>query len=401
MNSISTRSHAAPPAQREEANGVSTARLPATLQVHRDTADVLVVAPGGNWLLRSNLPGIEAVEMELSRGMPPRRMEFDTTGLGEWNSGLVSFTLKCHSLCESHHLPLVEETLPPGLRKLLRLAVAVPETKDARHDDGRHSPLYRLGDRAIAGWSREQELMSFLGEGVLAFFKLLRGKAQLRWADAWLAMQQCGPEALGVVALINFLVGVILAFVGAVQLKQVGASIFVADLVAIGTVREMGCIMTGVILCGRTGAAFAAQLGAMKVNEELDAFRTFGISPIEYLVLPRVLALLLMMPLLCVFADAIAIGGGYLVSISMLDVTSTEYLRRTIEAIKLQSFLLGISKGAFFGVVVAVSGCLRGMQCGTNAAAVGQATTSSVVTGITVIVAADGIFAVLCNALKI
>jgi phospholipid/cholesterol/gamma-HCH transport system permease protein len=229
----------------------------------------------------------------------------------------------------------------------------------------------------------------------------VRGKAQVRWSDAWLVVQQCGPEALGVVALINFLVGVILAFVGAVQLRQVGASVFVADLVAIGTVREMGCLMTGMILCGRTGAAFAAQLGAMKVNEEIDALRTFGISPIEFLVLPRILALLLMMPLLCVFADAIAITGGYMVSVSMLDVTSTEYIRRTIEAIKLQSFFLGIVKGAFFGILVSVSGCLRGMQCGTNAAAVGQATTSSVVTGITSIVAADGVFAVLCNALDI
>jgi phospholipid/cholesterol/gamma-HCH transport system permease protein len=171
--------------------------------------------------------------------------------------------------------------------------------------------------------------------------------------------------------------------------------------VAIGTVREMGCIMTGVILCGRTGAAFAAQLGAMKVNEEIDAFKTFAISPIEFLVVPRMLALLVMMPFLCVFADVISLFGGYIVSVSMLDVTSTEYITRTIEAITLKSFLLGIFKGAFFGIIVAVSGCLRGIQCGSNAAAVGDATTSAVVTGITVIVAADGLFAVICNALKI
>ena len=180
-----------------------------------------------------------------------------------------------------------------------------------------------------------------------------------------------------------------------------GWPLIAADLVAIGTVREMGCIMTGVILCGRTGAAFAAQLGAMKVNEEIDAFKTLGISPIEFLVVPRIVALLLMMPLLCVFADVIAIGGGYLVSISMLDVSSHEYIRRTLEAITLKSFLLGIFKGSFFGILVAIAGCMRGMQCGTNAAAVGRSTTSAVVTGITSIVAADGGFAVLCNALGI
>lgn len=373
----------------------------AALTVRREGTRALSIALAGDWLMRAGLPGVGLVEAELSEGNPPRRMDFDTVALGEWNSGLVSFVLKCHALCARYRMEFAIETLPPGLRKLIHLALAVPENKDAHHAGDKHSTLHRLGDRAIATWSLEQEFLAFLGENVLAFINLLRGKAQLRWSDTWLAMQQCGPEALGVVALINFLVGVILAFVGSVQLSQVGASSFVADLVAIGAVREMGCIMTGVILCGRTGAAFAAQLGAMKVNEEIDAFKTFGISPIEFLVLPRIVALLLMMPLLCVFADAIAIAGGYLVSISMLDVSSTEYIRRTIEAITLKSFLLGIFKGAFFGILVAVSGCLRGMQCGTNAAAVGQATTSSVVTGITSIVAADGLFAVLCNALGI
>jgi phospholipid/cholesterol/gamma-HCH transport system permease protein len=159
--------------------------------------------------------------------------------------------------------------------------------------------------------------------------------------------------------------------------------------------------MTGIILCGRTGAAFAAQLGTMKVNQEIEAFQTFGISPIEFLVLPRMVALSLMMPLLCIFAVVIAIAGGFLVSTLMLDVTPMLYLNRTVSTITLTSFLLGISKGAFFGVVVALTGCLRGMQCGTNAAAVGQATTSAVVTGITTIIAADGLFAVLCNLLHI
>jgi phospholipid/cholesterol/gamma-HCH transport system permease protein len=214
-------------------------------------------------------------------------------------------------------------------------------------------------------------------------------------------MQEAGPEALGIVALINFLVGLIMAFVGAVQLEQFGASIYVADLVAIAMVREMGCLMTGIIMSGRTGAAFAAQLGTMKVNEELDAFKTFGISPIEFLVLPRIIALVVMMPLLCVFADAIGILGGGVVALGLLDVTMAEYAIRTVEAIELKAFLLGVFKGSVFGLIVALSGCLRGLQCGSNAAAVGQATTSAVVAGITSIIAADGVFAVLCHLLKI
>src|SRR5262249_139233 len=151
--------------------------------------------------------------------------------------------------------------------------------------------------------------------------------------------------ALGIVALINFLIGLILAFVGAIQLQRFGASLYVADLVGIATVREMGCVMTGIIICGRTGAPFAAHLGTMKVNEEINALQTFGISPIEFLVLPRMIALVLMMPFLCLFADLISIAGGYFVSVGMLDVTSTIYINRTIQAIELKSFLLGIGKG--------------------------------------------------------
>jgi len=193
----------------------------------------------------------------------------------------------------------------------------------------------------------------------------------------------------------------ILAFVGATELAQFGASIYTADLVAVATVREMACIMTGIIICGRTGAAFAAQLGTMKVNQEIEAFQTFGISPFEFLVLPRMLALILMMPLLCIFADLIAIAGGFVVATLMLDVSPVLYLDRTVESIRLYAFLLGVFKGGFFGVLVALTGCLRGMQCGTNAAAVGQATTSAVVTGIAWIIASDGIFAVICSALHI
>jgi phospholipid/cholesterol/gamma-HCH transport system permease protein len=214
-------------------------------------------------------------------------------------------------------------------------------------------------------------------------------------------MQECGPESLGIVALINFLIELILAFVGATELANFGTSIYTADLVAVATVREMGCLMTGIIICGRTGAAFAAQLGTMKVNQEIEAFQTFGIAPVEFLVLPRMLALIFMMPLLCLFADLISITGGFVVSTLMLDITPALYMSRTLASINLAGFLLGVFKGAFFGIIVALTGCLRGMQCGTNAAAVGQATTSAVVTGITCIIASDGVFAVICNALHI
>jgi phospholipid/cholesterol/gamma-HCH transport system permease protein len=201
--------------------------------------------------------------------------------------------------------------------------------------------------------------------------------------------------------MINFLVGLILAFVGAVQLRRFGASGYVADLVSLATLRETACTMTGIILCGRVGAAFAAQLGTMKVSEEIAAFQTFAISPIEFLVLPRMVALMLVMPFLCVFADLISISGGLLVAVSMLDISFTEYVSRVVHVVQLKSFLLGVVKASCFGFLVACAGCYRGMQSGKSAAAVGEATTKAVVTGITAIVAFDGVFAVLSNALNI
>jgi len=345
-------------------------------------------------------PEADALEKDLKDGSV-KALEFETTTLGRRDSGLLAFLVSGNDLCNRLQIEFKLGSLPEGVQKLIRLSQAVPEKEDARREEEPTSLFHSVGEFAIQKHSGLNQTFSFIGETVSAGVTLLRGKAQFRWSDAFVVMQEVGPEALGVVALINFLVGVILAFVGSVQLQQFGAAIYVADLVAIGTVREMGALMTGIILSGRTGAAFAAQLGTMKVNEEIDAFKTFGISPIEFLVLPRILALLLMMPLLVVFANAIALLGGYVVSVSMLDVTSVEYFNRSVAAITIPSFLLGIFKGAFFGILVAVTGCLRGIQCGSNAAAVGQAATSAVVMGITSIIAADGIFAVLCNALNI
>jgi phospholipid/cholesterol/gamma-HCH transport system permease protein len=366
----------------------------------RDSSGVLTVGLTGDWLGRAEGGFFTRIEKELSDG-GVKAIAFDATGLGKWGSGLVALLFKCVGICEKCQVEFRAETLPDGLAKLIGLARAVPEKKDAARSQARPPFLQRVGVAGLGAWDGAFTMMRFIGENVLAFMKLVRGKAQFRWVDTFQAMQECGPQALGIVALINFLIGLILAFVGATQLAMFGASIYTADLVAIATVREMGCIMTGIILCGRTGAAFAAQLGTMKVNQEIEAFQTFGISPVEFLVLPRMLALILMMPLLCVFADVIAIAGGFLVSTLMLDVTPMLYLGRTVATITLTSFLLGIVKGAYFGVVVALTGCLRGMQCGTNAAAVGQATTSAVVTGITVIIASDGLFAVICSALHI
>ena len=372
---------------------------PARLTARRN-ADVLLVEIAGDWLDRTGLPDVSAVAQELA-GSGVQALEFEAKELQGWDSALLVRILAINDLCAKGKVEFRAKTLPDGLAKLVALSQAVPEKTDAARRDVPLTFFQRVGELGLNAWTGGAAMLSFVGESVVASLKLVRGRAQFRWSDTLMIIQQCGPEALGIVALINFLIGMILAFVGATQLAQFGASIFTADLVAVATVREMAAIMTGIIMCGRTGAAFAAQLGTMKVNQEIEAFRTFGISPFEFLVLPRMLALILMMPLLCLFADLIAIAGGFLVSTLMLEVSPELYLDRTVSSIQLVAFLLGVFKGGFFGVLIALTGCLRGMQCGTNAAAVGQATTSAVVTGITLIIASDGLFAVICNALNI
>jgi phospholipid/cholesterol/gamma-HCH transport system permease protein len=235
----------------------------------------------------------------------------------------------------------------------------------------------------------------------LTSIRLARRKARYRASDLWLLIQQCGVEALPIVTLISFLVGVILAFVGAIQLKQFGAQIYVANLVGVAMTREMGALMTAILMAGRTGAAFAAELGTMKVTQELDAFTTAGFSVFEFLVLPRVLALVLMMPLLCLYADFVGILGGTAIGVGMLDLSPRVYLEQTIQAVRLVDTAGGVFKASVYGGLIALAGCLRGLQAGSSASAVGRAATSAVVTGMVAIIVACGLFAFLFYILGI
>jgi phospholipid/cholesterol/gamma-HCH transport system permease protein len=374
---------------------------PATLDVRQTSSDVLVVALAGEWKTRPGLTDVAAVRDALRGNTTVKRVSFHTAALKDWNSGLIAFLLKCEELCQQENVACDRSSLPRGVERLMQLAEAVPAHADGQRGQSTAGFVEGAGLAWLRLASATRGNVRFLGECAIAIGNLLRGCATFRRRDALVLLQQCGAEALGIVALIAFLVGLIMAFVGSVQLARFGASIYVADMVAIAMVREMGCMMTAVILCGRTGAAFAAQLGTMKVNQELDAFATIGIAPVDFLVTPRVVALLLMIPLLTVFADLVGIVGGSLVAMSMLHLSALEYGQETLRALNLTQFSTGVVKSLVFGLILAVTACLRGMQCGTNAEAVGRATTSAVVTGITWIIIADAVFAVIFNALGI
>ena len=339
------------------------------------------------------------VYKQLDASPTVRRLAFEAQELTGWDSRLLTFLRQVMEASTQRQMVVDQHGLPEGVRRLLALAAAVPEREGARRGAPRPSWLASIGTAVLASWKGAWEMVDFIGEAVLACLRCVVGAARFRRVDLVLFVQECGAQALGIVTLISFLIGLILAFMGAVQLRQFGAQIYVADLVGLGMTREMGAVMTGVIMAGRTGAAFAAQLGTMQVNEEIDALTTMGIPPMEFLVLPRMLALMVMMPLLCVYADLVGMGAGLLIGTGLLDMSLVEYVNETRKAVHLVDCGLGLFKSVVFGALVALAGCVRGMQCGRSAAAVGAAATSAVVTGIVWIIASDGLFAVLTERL--
>jgi phospholipid/cholesterol/gamma-HCH transport system permease protein len=364
-------------------------------------ADAILVRLSGAWRLRGGFPSATLVERELDSSPMVRGVVLEAQQLTYWDSSVLTFLVEASELCRRRRIHMDRGGLPDGLRRLLELAEAVPEKKGARKEDVEAPFFQRVGNTTIGVALSLGEMLHFLGEMTLTFIRLFRMRVRFRAVDLLLLIQQCGAQALPIVTLISFLVGVILAFVGAVQLKQFGAQIYVADLVGIAMIREMGAMMTGIIMAGRTGAAFAAQLGTMKVTQEIDAFTTMGFSPLEFLVLPRVIALILMMPLLCLYSDLVGVIGGAVIGVGMLDLSWSTYLRETSQAIDLTDVFGGVFKASVYGVLIALSGCLRGIQCGNSSSAVGDAATSAVVTGIVAIVVACGVFAVVFYVLGI
>jgi phospholipid/cholesterol/gamma-HCH transport system permease protein len=371
------------------------------LSLERAGESTLVIKLRGKWHVSRNLPEPGLVTSELSGKPSPARVAFDASQLSGWDSGLVSFLVGVSKLCRARGIADDRSGLPSGVQRLLALAEAVPEKKGARADGAKPSFFVRVGDATLDYGRAVSGTMAFVGDLSLIGAKFVFGRARFRRVDLVENVQDCGARAVGIVTLISFLVGVILAFMGAVQLQQFGASIYVADLVSIGMVREMGAMMTAIIMSGRTGAAFAAQLGTMKVTQETDALTTMGISPLEFLVLPRVIALVLMMPLLCLYSDLMGILGGAFVGVSMLGLSLGGYMRETIHALTLSNVFIGLTKATVYGALIAMAGCLRGLQCGSSSSAVGDAATRAVVSSIVLVVVACGIFAFMTNLLGI
>lgn len=383
------------------ADAVSATTERNKLSFGRTDQDTLLVRLAGDWRMDETQPPLAEVGQQLASSPTPRRLAFDTTALGDWDSTFLTFLLQISTLAEQSQIVIDRGGLPSGVQEILTIAEAVPEKADARIEEHRPPLLDRIGDGVIAATAAASDFVDFFGEVTESFGRLLRGTAQFRKRDLALEIQKAGADALGIVAVVAFLLGLILAFVGAVQLQQFGATIYVADLVGIAMVHDMGALITAIVIAGRSGAAYAAQLGSMKVNQEIDALTTLGISPIDFLVLPRVLALVLMMPMLTLYADLVGILGGLMVGTGMLGLTAQVYVQETLKAVSLTDLFGGLLKGAVYGTLVALAGCMRGIQSSRSASGVGDAATSAVVTAIVAIIAAAGVFAVAFYALGI
>jgi phospholipid/cholesterol/gamma-HCH transport system permease protein len=375
--------------------------VPPRIRVSGGGLQPVQVSISGTWIRSAGMPQGEDAFRAVTDAKPPNRVQVAAVDLAGWDSTLVAFLLRLQAAADHAGVSVDWDGLPAGTRRLLELASAVPERTGTGRAGGQVSPLAKLGKWALSMSDETRDTVRFLGQVVLALRAFVQGRAIYRREDLIRTIQETGAQALPIVATITLLIGLILAFIGAVQLAQFGAAIYVADLVGLAMTREMAAVMTAIVVAGRTGAAFAAQLGTMQGNEEIDALTTLGVPAVEFLVLPRMLALALMMPLLYVYGCFIGLFGGYLVGIGMLDLGSQAYIDRTREAVGVADFAIGFVKSAVFGAVVAFAGCQRGIEAGRSAAAVGQATTSAVVSSILYIIVIDAIFSVLLNIMGI
>ena len=328
----------------------------------------------------------------------PRRLVIDASGVSYCDGAGVAFLIDLQQLQIRTGGDATIQGLQEEFRRLLDIYGDISINRPPGRRREPLSIIEQVGKAAVELWRDLQALLTFVGELALTLLRAARHPRLVRWKDAWLVAEQSGVDALPIIALIGVLLGLILAFQSAIPMRRFGADIFVADLLGIAMLREMGPLITAIILAGRSGSAFAAELGTMKVREEIDALRTMGLEPVRFLVVPRVIAAVAMIPVLTVFANLFGLMGGAIVMRS-LGYPLVTYVNQVLSAVTVGDLMGGLLKSFVYGIVVAAVGCLRGLETKTGASAVGQSTTSAVVSGIVLIAIVDGLFAVVFHAL--
>jgi phospholipid/cholesterol/gamma-HCH transport system permease protein len=376
-----------------------------TREVNDEThaPDARWLSQGDDWVLelsgawrghRASVPDLPATDVVGG-------VRVNATALRSWDARLASSLWQQLDPLARRSVTVDVRGLPEGLQEIIALALngappAVAEVPEARVP-GR---VTRLGQRTMAYWAECRKTLTFVGEVLLSLGRWMRGASDMRTSDLLWQIEQTGPRSLPIVALVSFLVGLIVAYMGAAQLQRFGAQNYIADLVTVGVVREVAALLVGIVLAGRVGAAFAAQIGSMRANEEVDALTTMGVNPVDFLVLPRVLALLIVGPMLTAFGALVGMSVGWLVAVGIYGVTPLEYVYASVQALSMPHVLVGLIKGTVYAVLVALAGCLQGMAAGRSAQAVGDATTASVVQAIVWIVVAASALTVVFQRLN-
>ena len=361
------------------------------------TDNYFLILPVGDVLLYDDQKRITALFSSLKK---VEKIKFDTKGLKSWDSSLVAFLFKLAMFCQKNNIMIDWSGLPKNLKQLVELALKV-DRKPVIVKDKEISFFEKAGEWGIEKYITIKRVFSFVGDIWGSVKRFVAGTAVSRKIDFDFALEDCGYKAVGIVSLVSFMVGLILAFVGSIQLKMFGAEIYIASLVTIGMIRIMGAIMVGIIMAGRTGASYAATIGTMQVNEEVDALKTLGFNVADFLILPRLLSLILVMPFLTMLADIMGIIGGGVVAIFMLDIAPQQYVNFSVNAFGLNNFLVGLFHGFVYGVIISTSGCYYGVNCGRNADSVGLATTKAVVSSIVIMIVATGIITWICQLMGI
>jgi phospholipid/cholesterol/gamma-HCH transport system permease protein len=359
----------------------------------RTDGDILEVTLAGTWQITDERPSWAG----LLGAQNPARVRLRVDEAVKWDSSLLLFLFEAQQWCRQTGAFCEVDALPEKIGALL-LQLAASHATSVPFDRSENF-ITTVGSATQEILGKVRAIFQFVGECVLAAQRLARNPRKFRWRDCLSEMQQCGAMALPIVSLVSLLVGVTLAYTGSVVLRQYGGDIYIADLIGLSMVREMGAMMTAVVLAGRTGAAFAATLGNMKANEEIDALEALGIPAVQFLVLPRLIALGVMMPLLALYANALGIIGGLGVAYGLLGIPPAAFWAEMLTIVDLSDLCTGVIKAVTFGLIVGLSGCLRGLQAERSAGGVGRAATSAVVTAILLIIIADAIYAVLFNAL--
>jgi phospholipid/cholesterol/gamma-HCH transport system permease protein len=374
---------------------LSTGAEPAPAWQLRRANDRHVLALAGDWIAQSGrIPDFPA--NGLTAVASGQTVAFDVDRVGRWDSGLIEFLWDARRAAVTVGIVIDSSALPDAARKLLGLLPDRLAQSGAAPRRG-FRPLGWIGERTIGLLTEVGVLSSLLGVTAKGGALALTGRARMRAVDLFADIRDAGPSALIIVSVVNFLIGAILAFVGAVQLRKFAADIYVANLVGLALVREMAAVMTAIVMAGRTGGAYAARIATMQGNEEIDALQVIGIPVTDYILLPSILALVFTMPLLYLYGCLIGMLGGFVVSSAMLNITGAGYLSQTLGAVGLDQFVFGFGKSIAFALLIGITSCNIGLKAGRSAADVGIAATRAVVTGIVGVIALDAVFAVMAD----